>query len=333
MSTIESLHAQRLQKFRSMRLELSSKKASGIDITNDQIALDKEETEYLLNVAPILKDYYKQETTDRTLLNGCVTVGMTSQKGFLFKKYMAEVENNEEYKAKLSIEIAQRCADGREDMTVCRDCEGDIQLIITHEELVCPNCARCYEIMEWNANNLTFEQRINDVTPMYSYKRSNHFGEWLNKLQALEVTVIPQDVVDALKLELKKARMSSTNDITQKTVKQYLKKLKLSKYYDHVAHITNLLTGKHAPRFSGDLETKLKNMFEEIQRPFELFCPKTRKNFLSYSYVLFKFCELLEQDEYLQYLPLLKSGQKLHQQDLIWKKICEHLRWQFIPSI
>jgi uncharacterized protein YbaR (Trm112 family) len=332
MSTIESLHAQKLQKFRGMRSELEAKKASGLDVTMDMLALNQEETEYLLNVVPILKDYYTHETSEKTLLNGCVTVGTTSQKGFLFKKYMAEVENNDEYKARLAAEIAQRYA-SLDDRSICQDCEGNIELISTQEELVCPNCARCYAIMEWNANNLTFEQRINDVTPMYSYKRSNHFGEWLNKLQALEVTVIPQDVIDALKLELKKARILSAGDINQKTVKQYLKKLKLSKYYDHVAHITNLLTGKLAPRFSADLETKLKNMFEEIQRPFEMFCPKTRKNFLSYSYVLFKFCELLEQDEYLQYLPLLKSGQKLHQQDLIWKKICEHLRWQFIPSI
>ena len=58
-----------------------------------------------------------------------------------------------------------------------------------------------------------------------------------------------------------------------------------------------------------------------------------RKNFLSYSYVLFKFCELLGEDEYLQYFPLLKSKEKLYQQDLIWKKICTDLLWEFIPTV
>jgi len=43
---------------------------------------------------------------------------------------------------------------------------------------------------------------------------------------------------------------------------------------------------------------------------------------LSYSYVLYKFCELLSEDKYLKYFPLLKSKEKLYQQDVIWKKIC-----------
>ena len=74
-------------------------------------------------------------------------------------------------------------------------------------------------------------------------------------------------------------------------------------------------------------------MFKEIQGPFMKVWPKERKNFLSYSYVLHKFCELLELDHLLEYFPLLKSREKLHQQDVIWKCICQELQWEFIPSI
>ena len=62
-------------------------------------------------------------------------------------------------------------------------------------------------------------------------------------------------------------------------------------------------------------------------------CPTNRKNFLSYSYVLHKFCELLEYDHLLEYFSLLKSREKLHAQDLIWEKICNDLNWEFIPSL
>ena len=65
----------------------------------------------------------------------------------------------------------------------------------------------------------------------------------------------------------------------------------------------------------------------------EKYCPSTRKNFLSYSYVLYKFCQLLDKDEYLKYFTLLKSREKLHLQDQIWKKICEEVNWEFIQSI
>ena len=74
-------------------------------------------------------------------------------------------------------------------------------------------------------------------------------------------------------------------------------------------------------------------MFREIQEPFEKCKPHDRKNFLSYSFVLHKFCQLLELDELLSNFPLLKSRSKLMQQDQIWKGICRELDWQYIPSI
>ena len=94
-----------------------------------------------------------------------------------------------------------------------------------------------------------------------------------------------------------------------------------------------MLNGIKAPKMPQVLEEKLRMMFRDIQAPFDKNCPSQRKNFLSYSYVLYKFVELLEEDEYLQYFPLLKSKEKLYQQDVIWKMICRDLQWEFIPTI
>ena len=80
-------------------------------------------------------------------------------------------------------------------------------------------------------------------------------------------------------------------------------------------------------------EEELRRMFKEIQIPFQKHCPEDRKNFLSYSYILHKFVQLLELDEFIPCFLLLKSREKLHQQDMIWKNICKELKWQFIPSI
>ena len=74
-------------------------------------------------------------------------------------------------------------------------------------------------------------------------------------------------------------------------------------------------------------------MFKEIQIPFIRHCPKDRKNFLSYSYVLHKFVELLGLDEFLPSFPLLKSVKNLKEQEQVWQKICKCLKWEFISSI
>ena len=107
----------------------------------------------------------------------------------------------------------------------------------------------------------------------------------------------------------------------------------MNKYYDHAAHILYQINGISPPSMSKELEEKLRLMFKEIQAPFLEVCPKSRKNFLNYSYVLHKFVELLSLDEYKVYFPLLKDREKLHQTDMIWKNICQILGWHFIKSI
>ena len=122
-------------------------------------------------------------------------------------------------------------------------------------------------------------------------------------------------------------------DLKQNKVREILKKLKHNKYYEHVPHIINKINGLPPPIMSREVEEELRRMFKEVQVPFQKFCPKDRKNFLSYSYVLHKFVQLLDLDEYLDCFILLKSREKLHQQDIIWKDICNYLKWEYISSI
>jgi hypothetical protein len=116
-------------------------------------------------------------------------------------------------------------------------------------------------------------------------------------------------------------------------MREILKKLNRSKYYEHATHILSRLNGNPPPTITPEIEEKIRTMFQEIQAPFLLYCPDDRTNFLSYSYILFKFFELLELDEYKVYFPLLKSRDRLIAHDQIWKKICEYLRWEFVQSV
>jgi len=128
-------------------------------------------------------------------------------------------------------------------------------------------------------------------------------------------------------------RFYNLKKLTLRNIKDILKSLHYQNFYEHAAHILSKLSGLPPPTINRDTEDKLRHMFRQIQEPFERHKPPDRLNFLSYSYVLHKFCQLLELDNFTKCFPLLKSREKLRAQDKIWKNICKDLKWQYIPSI
>ena len=180
---------------------------------------------------------------------------------------------------------------------------------------------------EWN------HSETHEYNKPYCYKRTNHFKEWISQTQGREGVSIPEEIINSIILEIKKERIIDKNIITYDKIKEFLKKLKFNKYYEHIPNIITRITGEKRIIINQELEIKLLKMFNEIQTPFQKHCPPTRKNFLSYSYTLYKFFQLLGKNEYLKYFPLLKSRDKMYEQDEIWKNICGELNWKFISSV
>lgn len=216
-----------------------------------------------------------------------------------------------------------------EDYGNCPICETE--MFFNETFLDCPGCGfrDCILI---DSEKPSYKDPPREMS-YYAYKKINHLNEWLAQFQAKETTEISQQVLDQIRAELKKERITDMSKLKPNKLKEVIKKLKLNKCYDHVAHVLNRLNGISAPVLSREVEEKLRYMFKEIQFSFVKHCPKKRSNFLSYSFVLYKFCELLELDEYLPCFPLLKSREKLYMQDKIWQKICEDMRWQFIRTV
>jgi predicted Zn-ribbon and HTH transcriptional regulator len=213
----------------------------------------------------------------------------------------------------------------------CEDCQTEMIFSQNEALFTCPKCGY-QEFVLIDSDKPSYKDPPREVS-YYAYKRINHFNEWLAQFQAKESTEIPTYVYDEIVEELKKERISDYSSLKPSKIKEILRKLHYNKYYEHVPHILNRLNGENAPVMSREIEEKLRFMFKEIQPSFQTHCPKGRSNFLSYSYVLYKFCELLELDEYLPCFPLLKNRDKLYVQDKIWKLICQDLRWQYIRSI
>lgn len=301
------------------------------DATDPQVKkrLEDDLHKYMTDCIPYLMKYTRgdtdeaQETYD-PIFKTKITKGI--QRKEIYYDYMRNVENykGSDFQAKVRKTFNE---------FVCKSCgKEELKMDYKSSQYVCLSCGVCEYYL---GDELTYkeEQESSEKIVNNSYKRDNHLNEWILQFQGRETTNIPNEVIDQLRAEFKKQKIKNVNEICQKKVKSLLRKLRLSKYYEHSAYITNILNGFNPPQMSQELEDKLRHMFREIQEPFDKHCPSTRSNFLSYSYVLYKFCELLGEDEYLPYFPLLKSKEKLRQQDVIWKAICGEVLWEYIATV
>jgi len=213
----------------------------------------------------------------------------------------------------------------------CPECKVELVLHESEGKYTCIQCGYCENII---VNSVVRNYKEPQGEPKgYAYKRINHFREVINQCQGRENTEIPEKVYEDIRVELNKNRLTTTDQITHEVLRTILFKIKYSSYYEHIPYILYKIASIHPPRFTRYQEAKLIKMFEQIQKPFEMFKPPDRKNFLSYYYVLYKFCELLELDNFSEGFKLLKSIANLKEHDQIWKKICTYLEWEFISSM
>lgn len=223
------------------------------------------------------------------------------------------------------------------DNITCRDCNQ-----LRYQDniyMVCPDCGNCVISLAQNENPSFKEMTEYEYRPQFTYDKMSHLDDWLRRFQSKENRVIPNDILDKVILEAKKERIRDLNQLSEDKVKRYLKKLGLNEYYDNVIGIINRINGRPPFKLTPEIETKIKMMFSQMQEPYEKFKPKNRKNFLSYSYTLHKIFQILGLHEFSTYFPLLKSADKLRQQDEIFKKIVDYLaerdksiQWVFYPS-
>ena len=227
--------------------------------------------------------------------------------------------------------MARNTVDDYDDpWTLCDICGNEMNMCLNEANLTCSKCGH-QEFILVDSDKPSYKDPPREVC-YYAYKKINHFNEWLAQFQAKESTEIPSDIYDAIMVQLKKERITNMGSLKPTKLREILRTMKCSKYYEHIPHIINRLNGQNAPFMSREDEEKLRHMFREIQPSFKKHCPKGRRNFLSYGYVLYKFCELLEMDEYLSCFPLLKNRDKLYLQDKTWQKICADMCWGYIST-
>lgn len=164
----------------------------------------------------------------------------------------------------------------------------------------------------------------------FRYTRDHYFKYHLKEFTT-EMN-LPNKLYENIKDELKKQQFTDMSKLTPGILKKVLKELGKKQYYKHIPYIIRTLNGISQPIITKELEIKLMDMFKAIQEPFNKH-KSYRCNFFPYTYVLYKFFEILDMKEYCKYCKLLKSIDKLCAIDSLWQKVVQELKWEFIRTI
>lgn len=294
----------------------------------------KHEKEYFLNTSFMLYNYHKgkhveTEQIEKPFMENMINKTTTTSRGDLLGKFINLIDNsNTDYEAKIK---------HKKNISICQECMIEKMIIQSDSMLICPECGDT-EYIILNNDKPNYKEISTDVN-CFAYKKKNHFKEILNQIQGKESTTIPEEVYEKILNELRKTRIKTEN-VKKEKIREILKKINCTKYYEHISNIIYKIKGIPPITLSREIEDRLLLMFDDLLKPYSKCCPKTRKNFLNYYYVIRKLCEILGLKQILktEHLPQLKSRKKLAEHDQIWKEMIKILAeknptWVYIPSL
>jgi hypothetical protein len=307
-------------------------------------ALKGEKKKYLLENAKYVFDYFEQKkqisvssnTTNQNanVLNSFFKIKSTDPVAAnpTSEKYTQSKKAYQQYWRNVNNEIAN-IQDFVVASDVCEFCYRGEMIPQDEEGILICNNVQCGKFIAYIIDSAkpTNKEPPNEVS-YTAYIRLNHFKEILSQFQAKETTQIPEEVIDAIRARIKKERIKDMSLINYDKMRDILRNLGYNKYFEHIQYI-NSLFGIKPPIMNEELHETLCVLFIEIQKPWAVHCPPNRTNFFNYTYTLHQLCVLLDQTQYLPYIPMMKDREKQLEQDMIWKKVCIDLDWEFFPSV
>ena len=306
--------------------------------------LRSQKKNYLLNNSKYVFEYFEQKkqiSVDSNTTNQNTNVLNSFFKIKSSSAGEADVSNNKQGSSKKTYQnywrnVSNELPNIQEFVIptdICNLCL-DGELIPQDEEgiLICNN-PKCSKFITYivDSSKPSNKEPPNEVS-YTAYIRLNHFKEILSQFQAKETTQIPDEVINAIKSRIKKERIKDPTTINYDKMREILRKLGYNKYFEHIQYIKSLY-GRKPPIMNEELPETLCVLFIEIQKPWAVHCPPNRTNFFNYTYTLYQLCVLLDQTQYLPFIPMMKDREKQLEQDMIWKKVCSDLDWEYFPTV
>ena len=237
------------------------------------------------------------------------TISMMSKRGYsdmelleYMNEHFDEVEcelNGDEYKEPK-----------KHKRNFCIDC--NLEMLIDYEKstLFCANCGvfEYYPVHVQSYNHTMRYSRRKCI-----YKRYDNFKVILNQFFYGGKTVVPDDVMKAIRNEIHDETnilYNYTIPITIPILECILKRNKMMKYKNSIYFIYFKLKSQPLPYITIKERDMMLNMFNVVSNIYDKYKPNDRKSFLSYPFVLKQILIVLGKDDYAKYIPQLKTKSK-----------------------
>lgn len=217
----------------------------------------------------------------------------------------------------------------------CSSCNVYREVFSTQSLYVCPVCAdEINSKMEYDKSSY---KDIQQESSNFEYERLTHFNDDLNRIQGKENKFIPPEVYAIIEYEFTKNGYTDWNSLTIDMASSFLclkkySSLKVAQFCENIHKICKEF-GLQPIEFTDEMEKQLKSCFSIIDSIFEEVCPSSRQNLISYPFIRYKICQMLKYPKkYLKCSKLVKTNDRLFEQDRIWYDICQKTGWAFLPS-
>ena len=335
--SVSTLKEDQLEEFMKIKDRLR-------EISKELKQLKQEKTNYLLDNSKHVFEYFEQKqqiSNDSNTINQNTQVlnsffkikaTTTESEDLSNEKYNQSKKSYSQYWSNVNNEI-QNIQSYIIPTDICNICRKGEMIALDEEGILVCNNDQCGKFISYiiDSSKPTNKEPPNEVS-YTAYIRLNHFKEILSQFQAKETTQIPDEVIEDIRARIKKERIKDMSLINYDKMREILRKLGYNKYFEHIQYI-NSMFGIKPPVMNEELHETLCVLFIEIQKPWAVHCPPNRTNFFNYTYTLYQLCVLLDQTQYLPYIPMMKDREKQLEQDMIWKKVCNDLDWEYFPTV
>lgn len=186
-------------------------------------------------------------------------------------------------------------------------------------DLVCTDCAQV--VGKWSP-----EDPNNAIVRLPVYERNSYFDAVLNNIMGYDCKRFEARDLARIRRQAPYEREWDVGKV--RAITRRLKMRRLTKTAGRMAHALRFGISAAYPRLSHLECESMRNMFNYLQHKFE-FMRKTRKNLISYAYIVSKLLEEIDRhDDFEHLLVPIKTHSKKRYAEKVWAELVDGAPWR-----